>query len=366
MKTRLVPIHELGERDLRSWRELAEGPLDPNPFFDPDFVLPAARGLGAEGEVGILVVEDAGGWRACLPVRRQSRWQHLPLPCVAAWVHEYCLLGSPLVREDGAAEALGAAVAAMRAMPGRAFAALPWVAGDGPLATALAEALPQPIPYDDWHRATVHHHAGEDPLAGRVKGKHRRDFRRLARGLEDDLGAPLQLVDRSAEPAALEAFLRLEAAGWKGRAGTAVASVPAHAEFVREASARFAARGRLRLLFLEAGDHVAAARLSLRAGDSDFCFKVAYDEGLARFSPGRELELRLLERLGDAGEPASMDSCTAPDNELYNRLWPDRRRLATLAYRSPGALGAAAGPGLRAMASVRDRRRRRRSRPAGR
>jgi CelD/BcsL family acetyltransferase involved in cellulose biosynthesis len=361
LKTRLVPIHELGERDLRDWRELAGRALDPNPFFDPDFVLPATRGLGVERHVGILVVEDAGGWRACLPIRRQSRWQHLPLPCVAAWVHEYCLLGSPLVLGEGAPEALGAAVEAMRTMPGCAFVALPWVAGDGPLAAALADAVPEPIAYDSWHRATVRRRPGEDHLAGRVKGKHRRDFHRLARGLQEDLGAPLELVDRSTEPGAVDAFLRLEAAGWKGRAGTAVASVPAHAEFVREATARFAARGDLRLLFLEADDHVAAARLSLRAGDSDFCFKVAYDEGLARFSPGRELELRLLERLGDEVELASMDSCTAPDNELYNRLWPDRRRLATLAYRSPAALGRAAGPGLRAMASLRDRRRRNRA-----
>ena len=364
MKARLVPLAEVGERDLRDWRELADHALDPNPFFDPDFVLPAARGLGEAGDVEILVVEDAHGWRACLPVRRHSRWQRLPLPCVAAWVHRYCLLGSPLVLGEGATDALGAAVAAMRETPGCAFAVLPWVPADGPLAAALSDAVKRPIPYDGWNRATVRR-SGEDPLGGRVKGKHRRDFRRLARGLEEDLGAPLELVDRSAESAAVDAFLRLEAAGWKGREGTAIASVPAHAEFVREAATRFAARGALRLLFLEGGDRIAAARLSLRAGGVDYCFKVAYDEELARFSPGRELELRLLDRIGEEESLAWMDSCTASDNELFNRLWPDRRSLATIAYRSPGVLGATARPGLRMMSSIRDRRRRGRRRPAG-
>jgi CelD/BcsL family acetyltransferase involved in cellulose biosynthesis len=361
LNSRVVPLVELGDRDLRSWRELADRALEPNPFFDPDFVLPAARGLGETAEVAVLVVGEGSEWSGCLPLRRLSRWQHLPLPCVAGWVHRYCLLGSPLVLAEGAEETVASAVATMRGLPGRAFAALPWVGADGPLGAALEAAALSPIPYDGFTRATVDRRAGGDYLEGRVKSKHRRDFRRLARALEVSLGAPLELVDRSGEAAAVDAFIRLEGAGWKGRAGTAIASDPNHADFVRDTAARFAGRGEVRLLSLEAVGRVAAARMSFRAGGVDFCFKVAYDESLSRFSPGRELELRLLERFDAEEGLESMDSCTDPQNELFNRLWPDRRRLVTLAYRSPIALGSAARPGLRALAALRDRRRHRRS-----
>src|SRR3712207_7988263 len=41
--------------------------------------------------------------------------------------------------------------------------------------------------------------------------------------------------------------------------------------------------------------HVAAARLNLRAGDELFCFKIAHDETLRKFSPGMQVELAMIE-----------------------------------------------------------------------
>jgi hypothetical protein len=52
-----------------------------------------------------------------------------------------------------------------------------------------------------------------------------------------------------------------------------------------------------------------------------------------------------------------MDSCAASDNELFNRLWPDRRQLQTVAYRSRGPLGPLAPPAIRAVSALRVRRR---------
>ena len=356
LSTRLIPLGELGDRDLEAWRELAERAVEPNPFFDPDFVLPAARGLGAWDEVAILCVAD---WAACLPVRRYSRWHRLPLPCIATWLHSYCLLGTPLLASERPPDELLPILEEMRASVGQiSFSALEWIPAEGPVAEALRQQYVSPIQFDAFSRATLIRRSQCDYLEGRVKGKHRREFRRMARGLGEELGSELELVNRANEPGAVEAFLNLEASGWKGRQATALAADPGHAEFFHRMARAFAERGALELLFLEAGGQAVATRCSLIAGDASFCFKVGYDERFRRYSPGRELELRLIKRFHEENRLSWMDSCANLDSELFNRLWPDRRTLVTLACRAPGALGLAARPALCSVAAVRGRRRR--------
>src|SRR5439155_13614414 len=116
-------------------------------------------------------------------------------------------------------------------------------------------------------------------------------LRRLRRAFERELGAPLEAIDRSGQPEAVERFLALEASGWKGRRGTAMASRPGHADFFREMCAGAGSAGRLELLSLEAAGQVLAMKCSLFAGDGLFYLKAAYDEAHARYSPGVQLEL---------------------------------------------------------------------------
>jgi CelD/BcsL family acetyltransferase involved in cellulose biosynthesis len=358
LKAQLTPLGELEERDVASWRELADQANEPNPFFDPDFVLPAARRLREWDEVGVIRVLDGEDWIACLPVRRYPRWHQLPLPRVATWLHIYCLLGTPLVASGHERESLEGIVAEMQAVKRTAFAGIEWVSADGVLADALSAAAPEAIPFDRFSRATLGRRPSGDYLEGHVKSKDRRDFRRRARLLAEELGEEPQLVDRSEEPGAIEAFIQLEAAGWKGREGTALASNPAHAELMRETARAFAERGSFSLVFLEAAEKAVAARCSFVSGGIDFCFKIAYDEDFKRFSPGRELELRWIDRFHADESLEWLDSCTDPHNDLYNRLWPDRRELITAMLPAPGMSGMVAAPAIRTAISVRDRRRR--------
>jgi CelD/BcsL family acetyltransferase involved in cellulose biosynthesis len=358
LKAELVGIGELTPRDLDAWSDLATRAAEPNPFFDPDFVLPAAKGRGESDHTAIARVRDGDEWLGCLPVHRYRHWHRLPLPCLATWRHSYCLLGTPLLAPERAAEALAAIVEAMGASSRVAFAALEWMPTDGPVATAAAELPGRPIAFERFSRACLTRRPRCNYLDGQVKGKHRREFSRMARALEEELGGELTLADRTSDPAAIEAFLALEASGWKGREETALATDPGHAAFFTEMSRALASREEIELLFLEAGGQVAAARCSLLAGGVSFCFKVAYDERFRRYSPGRELELRLIERFHEEGRLKSMDSCADTGNDLYNRIWPDRRKLATLVYPSPGLLGLAARPALHGLVRARERRHR--------
>ena len=74
-------------------------------------------------------------------------------------------------------------------------------------------------------RAMLERRPEDDYLSG-MKTKRRRELDRQRRRLGEELGGegPAETVDRSEDPDAVADFLRLEAGGWKGREGTAMAA----------------------------------------------------------------------------------------------------------------------------------------------
>jgi hypothetical protein len=181
-----------------------------------------------------------------------------------------------------------------------------------------------------------------------VSARRRREFRRLRRLLDEAAGVATEVRERS-DAGGVEAFLRLEASGWKGRKGTALASRNGHAGFFREMCGEFERMGRLRVLSLEAEGRPVAMKCTVSAGDGLFYLKAAYDETFARFSPGLQLEREAVERfLADrsAGGPSWIDSCTDPANDMINRLLPDRRDLTTYVVPPKGTLARAVISGM--------------------
>ena len=83
--------------------------------------------------------------------------------------------------------------------------------------------------------------------------------------------------------------------------------------------------GRLQLLDLSVDGRTVAMKCNLIAGDVIYCFKIAFDEEYAAYSPGLLLERRTVDVFHTETEAAAMDSCADPHNAMINRLWPDRR-----------------------------------------
>jgi CelD/BcsL family acetyltransferase involved in cellulose biosynthesis len=288
-------------------------------------------------------------------VVRGRSWRRVPLPSLTTWRHSYCLLGTPLLAAGDLGAAAEALIASAKRDRAATFLALEWMGADGPVAEAFAAALEGRHAHvaERFERATLRRRPEPDYLEGRVSAKKAKELRRLRRALERELGAEIDVRDRAGDGAAVEAFLRLEASGWKGRAGTAMAVIPGHDRFFREVCASFAEAGRLELLSLEAGGRELAMQCNLLAGGALFCFKVAYDDELARYSLGVQLELAAIDVFHARGDLAWMDSCADADNELINGLWPDRRALETLAVPAGARLRRAARPAIAAVDAAR-------------
>jgi CelD/BcsL family acetyltransferase involved in cellulose biosynthesis len=87
----------------------------------------------------------------------------------------------------------------------------------------------------------------------------------------------------------LAEFLSLEASGWKGRNGTAIANRPDSVLFYSALVANFAAQGHLEWHTIRVENDLVAAELGVRFGSALFLPKTAYNEEFADCRPGNIL-----------------------------------------------------------------------------
>ncbi len=338
MRSRIVSISDLTPSDEAAWRELASQSVEPNPFFELDFVVPASRHLAGGHEVALVVAEEAGRFHACIPVRRRKRFNGCGALLISSWLHLYGFLGTPLVARERGVEAVGTLLSAMIGRsPWPRMVVLGLFGDDGPTAlylrrAALERGLAVQV-RSSGERAVFHCQDGQADLVTPTVKRERRTKARQWRRLRDDWGEPA-VVDRGGQPEASEAFLRIEASGWKGRAGTAMASRASDAAFYREVTWRFRDAGRLRLYALEANGNTLAMQTNFYAGGALFDWKVTYDERFAPYSPGAQLQLQVLEEARRNGL-SWIDSCSDVADEHQRRLSATRRRVATLVV-APG------------------------------
>jgi CelD/BcsL family acetyltransferase involved in cellulose biosynthesis len=168
---------------------------------------------------------------------------------------------------------------------------------DGPTSTLLeALARADRHPTGRWESQRSPRVAlGGAPAEERTNGKFRANLRRRARRLHEMGAVALRRVDGGpGVDDAVDEFLALEAAGWKGEEGTAIALDPALAGFYRRIARDAAARGTLALRALTLDGRAVAFHFGLVQGGIYYLPKTAYDEALGNVSPGQLLQREVL------------------------------------------------------------------------
>jgi CelD/BcsL family acetyltransferase involved in cellulose biosynthesis len=185
--------------------------------------------------------------------------------------------------------------------------------------------------------------------------KKLKELGRQLRRLGDEAAVAWDIArDAAAIGAALADFLALEAAGWKGRAGTAAASSPAIRAFLEAAVSALACEGQSEVIRLMLAGRAIAALIVLRSGDTAWCWKIAYDEQHARASPGVQLMLEATKALLAEPGLTRVDSCAAPDHPMIDHIWRERLPLADRLVQ-PGPHGGVAFAFTRALEAARTR-----------
>ena len=322
------------------WRDLLSRAETPNVFMDPALAaiageLDARAGRGAiiawkRGERGR---ELAGVWSYAIgwPTRSILPINVLRVP---AFANSY--LSTPVIDRDRVEETLDAMLDCVAADPWLPkIIALDMFRRDCAVNAALVRVLEK-----RGSRARVFSESRRPRLESTLDGKAylekamssstRKKLRQHRRRLGEK-GAISSLVVSTPEAVAagVEEFLAMEAAGWKGKRGTALASDAANAAFMRGVMDRMSRLGRASIHSLRVDDRPVSIQLVLRSGRAAYTWKTAYDEAYRDYSPG----ILLLEDYTGAflsDESVDfVDSC-AFDETSFMASWTERQDLADL------------------------------------
>ena len=315
-------------RILRDGSELAELPRPfgdlvsylPSPMQEIDWLSACAGEVTKPDSLKLVVLDEEGRITALAPLVERGRGVGRLELLGMAMLHE----PMDLLYRDG--QSLARLVRGLVNLGQPLFLARVWAYS--PVIPVLQQAYagrgvvlvrpcaPSPwIPLDETWQAPERH----------LKARRRADLRRARRQAERFGRVEYEL--HAPTPAEVDALLQeafaVEAAGWKGRLGTALAlDRPVGAVFTTYA--RAAARaGRLRLCFLRLNGQAAATQIAVESERRFWLLKIGYDERFARCSPGT---LLMLATIDDAARRGLRSYEFLGSVEPWVSVWSPRSR----------------------------------------
>jgi hypothetical protein len=313
------------------WCELAERAVEPNGYYLPEWELAVnAFAPGRTGAAALAAWSDVSFTRliGLMPVVSLWRAYKIPLPALVS-AHPYGTLCTPPLDRNLADNAVTQLMQQARETGAHALI-LRDMSLDGAAMKAFAEVLRRdgmrPQVLQSNLRAALDATRDADELLRDALGaKKLKELRRQRHRLAEHGDVHFDVARTPEEiRTAIEIFLKLEAGGWKGARGTALAQTGGDASFVRRATIALGAKGQCEIVTLRAGETPVAAGIVLRHQDRAFYFKLGVDEHFAKFSPGVQLTLELTRHLCADPGIATADSTASPDHPMINPIWRGR------------------------------------------
>jgi len=359
-----LPAATYGATYANAFADLCRRAEAPNLHMAPAAVAAALSFGIASDDVVVLVAQERDSERLLgIWALRRVRSLHSGFAPViqAPLVPLYEVSSAPVLDRERAGDVTTALVRAIVEAPELPKALkLPLLPMQGSVFAAIKSALAATgstiATFERWQRPMLVPESGDDAerYLRRALGQGYKKRMQQHRQLEK-AGALAHERHRGADAvAALEDFLALEAAGWKGRGGTALANLPRHGAYIHEIVGNFAAADAIRVDLLRLdGVPIAGGLLLDLAGQSHF-LKIAYDETKARLSPGRALVIEMLRADFAAGHLFRLDSGAGDRVDPSAYPWGERQEMANAIVTLAG--GSALLPRLAATARLRLRR----------
>lgn len=169
---------------------------------------------------------------------------------------------------------------------------------------------------DDWLEPEAHLNAGR-----------RSDLRRARRHAEKLGDCRSEMVTPTPEslPELLEEAFRVEAANWKGRQGSALATDAQVGGFYRRYAAAACEAGQLHLGFLRISGRAVAMQLAVEHGGRFWLLKMGFDQDYAKCAPG---QLLMIESLRFAATRNCGIYEILGSSQPWNQVWTSQVRPA--------------------------------------
>ena len=170
----------------------------------------------------------------------------------------------------------------------------------------------------------------------------RRSSLRRAQRKAQELGS-IQFEILSPKPRDLSLHLaealRVEAASWKGRNGSALIADAERRRFFEQYTSIASEKGILRLCFMRIDGRAVATQLAVESGGGLWLLKVGYDEAFSRCSPGN---LLMVETLRYAVRSGLRTYEFLGSAEPWTEIWTDRIRPCVSVWAYPNNFRGAA------------------------
>jgi CelD/BcsL family acetyltransferase involved in cellulose biosynthesis len=266
-------------------------PEDSTPFDLHSWYASWWEAFGGAYELSVCTLRDGGGLAGVFPLAHDGRR-------LRALANEQTSWFRPLARDPDAMEGLVVAVAerasapfALSGLPERDPCMEQLLAGmrSGGVAALAERAYASPLvdtsgDYEAWRSKTKARWEGSE-------------IQRFIRKMDREHETELSLVEAPGDlEAELTAGFRAEASGWKGRAGTAIASSPQTEAFYRSLARAFHGRGELRLSRIVLDGATVAFDFCLLHRNRLYLLKTGFDEDFRRLGPGLVMRLLTVQR----------------------------------------------------------------------
>jgi CelD/BcsL family acetyltransferase involved in cellulose biosynthesis len=327
------------EARAAAWDHLVAEAATPNPFYVRRIVAAhGAHGL-APPNLSFVVVHRGDSLLALLPFKPRGARLGLSRRAHAGWITPYIVTSTPLIARQGLGEHAELLLDGLRAAGSLWLLPLLSLESDAGAALQAAAARREwPSEILSTFGRAVLEGAAPDSYESHVGKNRRKDLARRHRRL-----AELGHLRTQSFPAgeslrrAVEDFLTLEARGWKGAGGTALASRPETAAFLRAAFADSGGPVSCRADVLSLDERPIAISLAFLSGGTAYLFKTAYDESLRRYAPGVLLEDEIVRIRRETGFAGRLNSASMPGSVL-DTLYPHREQMGDLIFATDPAV----------------------------
>jgi len=326
-------IFALGE----DWEKLSRNAVEENPYYSPIFMRAALENLEANSNLKALAVYKGETLVGFCPFII-DKWRWLGACSLnRAWINPYSTLTIPLVDHRYPREVVTALLSAMGEHGAyRNFWLFDNFNLEGPVGTFFSNGFQTESlaseKFNEFDRPVLNQGStfGQHML-DHVSKKRRKNLKRSRDKLSERGKVELRSFTTGPElKAAVEDFLAMEASGWKGQQGTALACNKNSLTFARKAFGGTGGKSITRADVLYLDEFPIAVSLSIYTGRTAFTLKCAYDETYRSYSPGLLLELAIIEDFFETRWVERLDSAVTTTGHVIQSLWNNSIRVGDL------------------------------------
>lgn len=326
------------------WTDLCARSAEANVYYSPRYARALLDHVEPHTPLRAALAWDGDKLLGFLPFTRSRPGIPVLQAAGQAWRSKYTFSCTPLLDESRPVEAATTLLEALASVQDREWV-LPTLNVHGPACRAMIAALDRvgrPWSFSNaFERAALEHGSDFDThMRSCLPSKRRKELERNRRRL-GDLGTLTHEAHVAGEglSQAVAAFLDLEAGGWKGRRGTALACHQDTRRFALEVFAPRDGASICRADVLRLDGRPIAVGLIVFAGRTGFTVKGAYDESLRSYAPGLILEIEVIRSFLSEGWADRLDAGTSGAH-VIDRLWSGRMEVADLAFSLSGSAAA--------------------------